>query len=206
MQAVVALQDTLERGTTSSLPGGPQTSAVVVILAVLALNIVLVIAALKGFKLGGGVKLWLQDFPSHNATVALAIVLIFETGLVVLIRLALGLVFPDNYEIWVYSLVGLAGVNAFGLVGKRFTDDRYVEAKARGKSIAAATVAAAGASGVNVEGNANITSERSVATAAPADPHWSKMPAGDPVAAEVKAGLDAIAVAQRHGLDTDERG
>ncbi len=139
----------------------------------------------------GEFKAYAQEFPTQPAVVIGGLGAFTFLVLIAGSRLALGMAWPDGYGDIAW-LVGsaLAGGMA-GLGFKRFTDERYVEAKARGKATAAATVAAAGASGVNVEGNANITSER---------------PAVAPVAAEVKAGLDAIAVAQRHGLDTDERG
>lgn len=148
--------DSTVKGLVAALPGGGNVSAVVLIALILAINAVLIFAAFRAFKAAGGVKVYLADFPSHNASTALALILIFETGLVVLIRLALGLVFPDNYETWTWALVGLAGVNVAGLGVKRFSDDRYVAAKALGKT--------AGKPNVNVEGDANIntTSERAV--------------------------------------------
>ncbi len=148
--------DTLIRGVTASLPGGPKTSAVFVIFFIVAINVLLVLAMLKGFKAVGGVKTYLGDFPSQNAATGLSLILIFETGLVVLIRLSLGLIFPDGYDTWIYALVGLAGVNVAGLVGKRLTDTGYVAAKAAGKGPS-----------VNVEGDAtvNATAEHAIVPA-----------------------------------------
>ncbi len=180
LQATV---DTLVRGVTASLPGGPRVSAILVIALIVGVNVVLVLAMLKGFKAVGGIKTYLSDFPSHNASTGLSLILIFETGLVVLIRLALGLIFPDGYETWIYALVGLAGVNVAGLIGKRATDDKYVQAKAMGK-------ASAGPS-VNVEGDATVT--------ATATGEHSAIPqAGTrPTNPAVVAGVEAIAKTQR---------
>lgn len=145
----IATVDTLIRGVTASLPGGPKTSAVVVISIIVAVNVLLVLAMLKGFKAVGGVKTYLSDFPSQNAATGLSLILIFETGLVVLIRLALGLIFPDGYDTWVYALVGLAGVNVAGLSVKRLTDTGYVAAKAAGKAQSGPSVTVEGDATVN---------------------------------------------------------
>lgn len=156
MQAPVVAADTFAhaadsavRGVVASLPGGGRVSALLLVAIIVGVNVILILAALRGFKTAGGIKAYLSDFPSHNAGTALALILIFETGLVILIRLALGLVFPDNYDTWIWALVGLAGVNVAGLGIKRVTDDRYVAAKTAGKM--------AGAAGVTVEGDATIT-------------------------------------------------
>lgn len=166
MQAPVAeadtfqhLPDTLVRGVTASLPGGPKVTGVIVIALILAINVILILAAFRGFKAAGGIKAYLADFPSHNASTGLALILIGETAIVVLIRLALGLVFPDNYDTWIWALVGLAGVNVAGLGLKRFSDVDYMKEKVRAKQ--------AGGSGVNVEGNANITTEQPVPVIVP---------------------------------------
>lgn len=175
--------DTLVRGVTASLPGGGKVSAFVVIGAILLVNVIIVLAAIKGFKAAGGIKSYLSDFPSHNASTSLSLILIFETGLVVLIRLALGLIFPDGYDTWVYSLVGLAGVNVAGLIGKRATDDKYVAAKATGK-------ASSGPS-LNIEGDATVT--------ATATGEHSAMPQAGvrPSSLGVVRGIEAIAAGQR---------
>lgn len=166
MQAPVAsadtfphLPDTLVRGVSASLPGGPKVTGVLVILAIIAINFVLILSAFRGFKAAGGIKAFLSDFPSHNASTALALVLIGETAIVVLIRLALGLVFPDNYETWIWALVALAGVNVAGLGLKRFSDVDYMKEKVKAKQ--------AGAAGVTVEGDASITTERPVPVPVP---------------------------------------
>lgn len=154
------LADTVVRGVVATLPGGKSLSAVVVIGAIVLVNVILVLAAMRGFKAAGGIKSYLADFPSHNASTALALILIFETGLVVLIRLALGLVFPDNYETWTWALVALAGVNVAGLGVKRFTDDKYVAAKAAGKAMGDTGQFPA----VNVEGNATVNTQPATTT------------------------------------------
>lgn len=154
--------DTLVRGLTASLPGGGRASATVVIVVIVGINIILILSMLRGFKAVGGIKSYLADFPSHNASTGLSLILIFETGLVVLIRLALGLIFPEGYDTWVYALVGLAGVNVAGLIGKRATDDKYIAAKAAGK--------AQGGPSVTVQGDAtvNASAENGVSPEAPA--------------------------------------
>lgn len=189
--ALTQAADTLVRGVTASLPGGPKTSALVVIIFIVGINIALVLAMLKGFKAVGGIKAYLADFPSHNASTGLSLILIFETGLVVIIRLSLGLIFPSNYDTWIYALVGLAGVNVAGLIGKRATDDKYVAAKAAGK--------AAGGPSVNVEGDATVT-----ATAERAVPAKPTVGAGvKPTNPDVTAGLEALAAKQRAAADDD---
>lgn len=80
--------------------------------------------------MGKSLKEFLADFPNQNGTVVAAIFLIMITGLTVVIRLALGLIFPAGYDTWIWALVGLAGVNVLGMVGKRATDINYITAKA----------------------------------------------------------------------------
>lgn len=99
-------------------------------------------------------KAWLSDFPGHNASVAIALALIGLTGLIVCLRLGLGLVFPDGYDGWLMLLGALAGVNVAGLGIKRATDFRYK---------------AAGTAAVNVEGPSNVTVETSPKAAKPED-------------------------------------
>lgn len=79
--------------------------------------------------MGRTLKEFLSDFPNQNGAVVAAIFLIILTGLTVVIRLALGLAFPDGYDTWIWALVGLAGVNVLGMVGKRATDINYITAK-----------------------------------------------------------------------------
>jgi hypothetical protein len=86
-------------------------------------------------------KTWLQDFPTQNAASATALLLILVTGTVVVIKLALGQIFPDGYDTWIWAMVALAGVNVAGMVGKRFTDIEYKRA---------------GTSPVNVEAPSNV--------------------------------------------------
>lgn len=184
--------DSLIRGVAASLPGGAKVSATVVIVAIVLINLILVVTVWKGLKGAGGIKLYLADFPSHNAATALSLLLIFETGLVVVIRLALGLIFPSNYDTWIWALVGLAGVNVAGLIGKRATDDKYVAAKAAGK---------AGAPGVNVEGDANISTTAERRAPAPSRATDKAPAAGvQPSNVAIAATLDDYAAQQKAAI------
>lgn len=137
-------------------------TGVVVVGLILIINVILILTAWRGFKAAGGIKAYLADFPSHNASTGLALVLIGETAIVVLIRLALGLVFPDNYDTWIWALVGLAGVNVAGLGLKRFSDVEYMKEKVKAKQ--------AGSPSVTVQGDANITAEQPVPVVVPVIP------------------------------------
>lgn len=97
-------------------------------------------------------KAWLQDFPSTNAAAFVALVLIFATGLTVILRLAFGKIFPDGYDTWTWALVALSGVNVAGMVGKRATDIEYKKA---------------GTSPVSVGGPSDVTVNTGNAPAAP---------------------------------------
>ncbi len=70
-------------------------------------------------------KAWLSDFPTQSATVVTALLLILLFGLVVVVRLAFGESFPDNYDNWIWALVALSGVSTAGMVGKRLSDIGY---------------------------------------------------------------------------------
>lgn len=107
-------------------------------------------------------KRWLGDFPTHNASVALALSLIALTGLIVCTRLALGLDFPDGYDLWMMLLGGLAGVNAVGLGIKRATDASYK---------------AAGTSPVTVEAPSNVTVETEAAGTTDSPPKFTRVTA-----------------------------
>lgn len=87
-------------------------------------------------------KTWLQDFPGQNATTLTALVLIFITGLTVIVRLILGRQFPDGYDTWIWFLAALAGVNVAGMVGKRATDIEYRKAGTSPVSVDTANVSA----------------------------------------------------------------
>jgi hypothetical protein len=65
-------------------------------------------------------KAYLQDFPTHGATVAVALVLTLSTGIIIEVRLALGWPFPD-YSDWLLFLAGLCGTTTIGMIGKRAT-------------------------------------------------------------------------------------
>lgn len=92
-------------------------------------------------------KRWLQDFPTHNGSVVLALCLIALTGLIVCVRLIRGANFPDGYDTWIWALIALAGVNAAGLGIKRATDASY-------KAAGTPTVETKGSTTVNVEAEA----------------------------------------------------
>jgi len=77
----------------------------------------------------------LQDFPTHPATVVSGLTMILLFGLVVIVRLALGMAFPDGYDTWIWALVAVAGVSTAGGIGKRLTDIGYVTAKNTGPPV-----------------------------------------------------------------------
>lgn len=75
-------------------------------------------------------KKYLADFPTHPATVAVALLLILLTGLVVVVRLAIGLEFPAGYDTWCWVLVSLTGVAGAIGIGRRLSDMDYAAVKA----------------------------------------------------------------------------
>lgn len=99
-------------------------------------------------------KQWLQDFPGTAAGHVTALFLILLTGLIVDVRLALGLPLPPGYESWFVLLATLAGVATAGMVGKRLSDVAYKQA---------------GTSPVTVGGPSTVTVEATPAPA-PASP------------------------------------
>lgn len=74
------------------------------------------------------IKSLMGDFPTQGGGVVVALTLIFFTGLVIIVRLALGTKFPDGYETWIWALIALAGVTTAGMIGKRATDFRFKQA------------------------------------------------------------------------------
>lgn len=74
-------------------------------------------------------KNFLQDFPTHPATVATGLTLFLLTGLIVMVRLAMGRDFPTGYDSWIWALLAAIGVSTIGGIGKRMTDIGYVNAK-----------------------------------------------------------------------------
>ena len=74
-------------------------------------------------------KNYLQDFPTHPATVATGLTLFFLTGIVVLVRLALSMDFPQGYDNWIWALLAAIGVSTIGGIGKRATDINLALAK-----------------------------------------------------------------------------
>jgi hypothetical protein len=73
-------------------------------------------------------KAWLQDFPATNASHAVVLLLILLTGLVVVGRLAWGLMLPAGYDGWFTLLAALSGVGTVGTIGKRLSDIDYKKA------------------------------------------------------------------------------
>jgi hypothetical protein len=63
----------------------------------------------------------LDEFPTHVATVLVALGLIIPTGALVLIRMARGLPALEGYGDWYIFLGSLAGVTTLGMIGKRLT-------------------------------------------------------------------------------------
>jgi hypothetical protein len=117
------------------------------ILAILLLGMFGVLA-LAVAKLGN-LKTYLNEppFPTHAATVVAGIVAFLGFGLIAMCRMALGMEMPEGYGDFLILLGAVIGVTGAWGVGKRATDERYVEAKERGKS---------STPGVNVEGNATV--------------------------------------------------
>jgi hypothetical protein len=75
-------------------------------------------------------KRYLTDFPTHPATVAVSLLLILLLGLVLIVRIAMGLVMPDGYDQWLWVLVSLTGVAGAVGIGRRLTDMDYAAVKA----------------------------------------------------------------------------
>lgn len=76
----------------------------------------------------------LTGFPTHQASVATALVAILLTAVVVCVKIFVGEAFPDGYEGWFILIGSLAGINVAGLGVKRFSD-RGREAIKQGASI-----------------------------------------------------------------------
>lgn len=81
-------------------------------------------------SLGSKIKDFVKDFPHQGGTTVVALILILLFGMVVVVRFALGKIFPDGYDGWMIFLATMAGVATGGMIGKRATDFRY---KAAGK-------------------------------------------------------------------------
>lgn len=75
---------------------------------------------------------WLDNFPTHNATVAGGIFVFVLTGIIIAVRLAKGLDFPAGYDFWIGAVIATIGVTTAGGIGKRLTDIGYVQAKNTG--------------------------------------------------------------------------
>ena len=74
-------------------------------------------------------KAFLHEFPTQGAASFTGVCLVFLTGVVVAVKLALGQPFPTGYDAWLIFLGTLAGVNMVGMVGKRATSVEYRAAK-----------------------------------------------------------------------------
>jgi hypothetical protein len=100
-------------------------------------TVILVIALLAEFIILFGlfaiyaprIKLFLQDFPTHSAQVATALILILGFGIVVLNKLVLGHDIPESFDAFMWGMIALAGVNVGSMAVKRFSDYRYREIK-----------------------------------------------------------------------------
>jgi H+/Cl- antiporter ClcA len=79
-------------------------------------------------------KAFMQDYPTQGGGVVIAHILIFLTGLVVIVRLALGATFPAGYDAWLMFLGALAGIATGGMIGKRATDHELARIKSHGPS------------------------------------------------------------------------
>lgn len=75
-------------------------------------------------------KKWLETFPTHQATVAVALIGFLTLIAITSARLILGQVFPDGYDTYIWSLAALCGVTGAWGVGKRLSDYEYAAIKA----------------------------------------------------------------------------
>lgn len=108
----------------------PSQRGALVVLIVTAIILAAFVTLLwLGLRNASKIKEFAKDFPTQGGSVVVSLILIFFTGLVIIVRLALGLEFPDGYEMWIGALVALAGVTTVGMIGKRATDYGYVKAK-----------------------------------------------------------------------------
>jgi hypothetical protein len=113
----------------------PSQRGAVLVLIITAIIIVGIVVLLwLGLRNATKIKAFASDFPTQGGSVIVSLTLIFFTGLVIVVRLALGLKFPDGYEMWIGALVALAGVTTTGMIMKRKTDYGYVERKNAGPS------------------------------------------------------------------------
>jgi hypothetical protein len=157
-------------------------------------TVILVIALLAEFIILFGlfaiyaprIKLFLQDFPTHSAQVATALILILGFGIVVLNKLVLGHEIPESFDAFMWGMIALAGVNVGSMAVKRFSDYRYREIKNQTQEFRVPAE--------NVE--INVEAPR-----APAAPVPAKAPlprAGDkPQDSNVRAPLEDLASRQR---------
>lgn len=111
----------------------PAQNTALLVLLLTAITLVAIVALVwLGLRHANEIKEFAKDFPTQGGSVVVALILIFFTGLTIIVRLALGTKFPDGYETWIWALIALAGVTTAGMVGKRATDREYAKAKFSG--------------------------------------------------------------------------
>lgn len=110
------------------------------------------------------IREWIDKFPTHQATVIVALTSISLVTIVTVTRLALGLVFPDGYDTYLWMLAALCGVTGAWGVGKRLSDYDYAAIRA-GKPPSPVTAEA----GSNVNVTSSVTAPPAKTTASPSD-------------------------------------
>jgi hypothetical protein len=120
-------------------------------------------------------KEFCKDFPTQGGQVVVALFLILLTGMIVVVRLAIGKPFPVGYEDWLLFLGAAAGIANIGMIGKRATDRELHRIKAGGGP----TVTVDTADNVTVEPQPQPPAPPAVpppsSTAAPI-PSWTPVP------------------------------
>lgn len=129
------------------------------------------------------------DFPTHAATVIVALSLSAATAPIVLSRVALGMDSPGGTGDWLAFVAALAGATIVGLGAKRFSSTEYMD----GKANVAGAKAAATPPQVTAEGDVNVTSERRVVTGERATDKPAMPQAGVRPSAEIASALEQAA-------------
>ncbi len=143
------------------------------------------LGVLTAWKLGN-LKTYLAEppFPTHAATVVAAIVVFLGLGIIAICRAALGMEWPENYNIVVEMVMaGMLGVAVWG-VGKRLTSSEAYEGKAKVEAAKA---------GNAVPDGMTETAERRSPTGRAGDPQAGVKPSSPAVI----TGIEAIAAAQK---------
>lgn len=138
-----------------------------------------------------GIKGFLVDFPTANGRIVSTILLIWFTGIVVAVRLALGEAFPDGYDTWLWVLVILAGVDSAHVVGKRLSDFRYKAAGTPAVETGGPTTVVQGAPAAGAAPASSTTVTTHAAPAAPVLTRESAQAAADAYAAAPEAARPA---------------